>query len=74
MSGRKTPYTETGIKRKRCFRCGKQASQQWQICADGNIYRAICDECDIALNKLVLKWMGFKDWKRKIVAYKPIDL
>lgn len=56
---RKTPYTEIGIKRLQCFRCGKQANQQWQICADDNQYRPICDECDIELNDLVIDFMGF---------------
>jgi len=66
---RKKPYTEIGIKRIKCFRCGKQATQQWQICSDDNQYRGICDNCDIELNKLVLKFMGFKDYKDKIKKY-----
>jgi hypothetical protein len=67
---RKKPYTQIGIKRLKCFRCGKQAEHQWQICADNNIFRPICRECDIALNELVLKWMGFHDWEDKIEKYK----
>ena len=66
---RKKPYTEIGIKRLKCFRCGKQAVHQWQICSDDNIYRPICQDCDIALNELVLKWFGFKDWKEKVSRY-----
>jgi len=67
---RKKPYTAIGIRRLKCFRCGKQAESQWQICADDRIYRPICRECDIALNEMVLKWMGFPDWKEKIEKYK----
>jgi hypothetical protein len=67
---RKKPYTEIGIRRLKCFRCGKPAMHQWQICADGNQYRPICEECDIALNEMVLKWMGFPDWQEKVAAYK----
>lgn len=67
---RKTPYTRIGVKRLKCFRCGNKAEHQWQICSDNNTYRPICVECDIALNELVLKWFGFKDWETKIVAYK----
>ena len=67
---RKAPYTEIGIRRKKCFRCGHQAKFQWQICADGNQYRPICEECDIALNETVLKFMGFADWKNMIAEYK----
>ena len=67
---RKTPYTEAGIKRKNCFRCQAVASTQWQICADDNIYRPLCLACDIALNKLVLKWMKFPNWEAKLTKYK----
>jgi len=66
---RKTPYTDQGIRRLSCFRCGDQASQQWQICSDDNTWRPICIKCDVALNRMVLKWMGFKDWKFKIASY-----
>jgi hypothetical protein len=29
---------------------------QWQICADGNNYRPLCDTCDVLLNIMVLDW------------------
>lgn len=67
---RRTPYTEIGIRRLGCVRCGEQAVHQWQVCADGNQYRPLCVECDIGLNKLVLQWMGFDDWQDKIEKYK----
>jgi hypothetical protein len=67
---RKKPYTEIGIRRKKCIRCGKQAVFQWQICADDNIYRPVCIGCDIELNEIVLKWAGFKDWEDKLNRYK----
>jgi hypothetical protein len=70
---RKKPYTQIGINRMKCFHCGAKAKHQWQICSDDNIYRPICSECDIALNEMVLKWMGFKDWKEKIDEYKQKD-
>jgi late competence protein required for DNA uptake (superfamily II DNA/RNA helicase) len=70
VSGRKEPYTALGIKRLKCFRCGNKASEQWQICSDGNVYRPICVECDIALNEIVLKWMGFEDAEEKMIRYK----
>jgi transcription elongation factor Elf1 len=66
---RTKPYTKVGIRRLKCFRCGNQASRQWQICSDGNQYRPICDRCDIELNELVLKFMGFDDWEQKIDSY-----
>ena len=67
--GRKKPYTYIGIRRLKCFRCGKQASQQWQVCADGNVYRPICIDCDIALNELVLRFMGACDVEGKMETY-----
>lgn len=64
------PYTEIGIKRKKCFRCGGQAVFQWQICSDDNQYRPICLKCDIELNGMVLKWAGFNNWEKKLNEYK----
>lgn len=67
---RKTPYTQIGISRLKCFRCGEKAIEQWQICSDNNIYRPICLKCDIELNELVLNFMGFHDIAKKMEAYK----
>lgn len=50
-------YTDRGIQRLKCIRCGAKAMFQWQICSDGNNYRPICSECDIKLNRVVLKFM-----------------
>ena len=61
---RKKPYTEIGIKRVPCFRCGKPSSQQWQICALNNEYKGVCNDCDFELNKIVLEFMGIP--KKKI--------
>lgn len=66
---RRKPYTVIGIKRLKCFRCGGVPNQQWQICSDGNQYRPLCVKCDIALNKLTLKFMKFSDWKDKLARY-----
>jgi hypothetical protein len=40
------------------------------VCADGGAYRALCTECDIELNKLVLEWVGDKDADKKIKQYR----
>ena len=71
---RKTPYTEIGIRRLKCFRCENKAQFQWQICSDGNQFRPICLPCDVELNEMVLKFMGFKDWKEMIEKYKAEKL
>ena len=71
MSRRK-PYTEIGIRRLKCSRagCENRAVHQWNICADGNQYRAICSECDIAINELVLRFMGWADAEHKLDTYR----
>ena len=55
---RRKPYTESGIKRVPCSRCGKPSSQQWQICSLYNSYRGLCIACDVELNNLVLKFIN----------------
>lgn len=67
---RRKPYTVIGISRCKCFRCGAKAMYQWQICADGNVYRPVCLKCDVELNEVVLKFMGFPDWEAKMESYK----
>lgn len=69
--GRREPYTEIGVRRLPCVRgCGRKATQQWQICADANLYRPICTECDIELNAMVLRWAGDPDAEMKIATYR----
>jgi hypothetical protein len=70
--GRRKPYTQIGIKRLKCFRCGAQAKYQWQICSDENTFRPVCKVCDIELNELVLRFMRFpeEEIERKMVAYR----
>lgn len=58
---RPEPYTEAGIRRLKCIRCGNPAQYQWQICSDGNNYRPICPSCDVELNAMVLRWMRHPD-------------
>lgn len=55
---RREPYTERGIGAVPCQRCGKPSATQWQICATGNQWAGVCVECDIALNALVVEFMG----------------
>ena len=58
----------------KCQKCKKLFSfkniQSWNICSDGNKLRYICNKCDIELNEVVLKFMGFRNWKAKIKKYK----
>lgn len=59
QQGRKKPYTEKGIKKIPCFCCGGKSNQQWQICSLDNKYYAICNQCDIELNNLVLMFFRY---------------
>jgi len=68
---RKKPYTETGVRRFYCIRCReKQATQQWQICSDGNNYRPICNLCDVELNTEILHFMKDPHRVTKICKYR----
>lgn len=68
-SGRKEPYTEAGVRRLRCVRCGAGARFQWNACSDGNLWRPLCLDCDISVNRLVLEFMRDPDVDKKIDAY-----
>lgn len=71
---RKTPYTEIGIKRLKCFRndCNNKAMYQLQIRADNNVYRPICLDCYIEINKIVLDFMGFDNQVEMMNKYKGL--
>lgn len=73
--GRKEPYSEAGIKRLPCFRCGGPAVHQWSACADGNLWRPLCVPCDVELNEMVLRWMGFTaaEVDERMAAYRSPD-
>lgn len=65
---RRTPYTARGIRRFRCIRgCGRMGEHQWQICADHNVYRPLCLECDVELNEMVMRW-AFGDKREACIA------
>lgn len=68
---RRQPYTEAGITRVHCSRpgCRRRARYQWNVCAAGNVYRAVCPECDVALNDLVLDWADEPEREALIRAY-----
>ena len=68
--GRRRPYTAAGVRRLPCFRCGRPASYQWSVCADGNLYRPVCEDCDVALNDLALRFMRDPERVAKIKAYR----
>lgn len=70
MPCRRKPYTQIGIRRVPCFRCGRPAEHQWQICADGNLWRPLCTHCDVAINDCVLRFMRDPNRKTKMRRYR----
>lgn len=68
--GRKRPYTTIGVRRLPCVRCGQPASRQWQVCADNNLWRPLCAECDVQANELVLIFMGDPKIMQKMRRYR----
>ncbi len=69
MTRRRKPYTESGIRRVPCMRCGAPSETQWQICADGNVFRGLCARCDVALNDLVLGFVKHPNRHALMAAY-----
>ncbi|MCK8788009.1 hypothetical protein M0638_27000 [Roseomonas sp. NAR14] len=67
---RRKPYTALGIRRVPCFRCGEPSRFQWDICADGNTPRGLCVACDVALNEMVLRWVGDPEADAKMASYR----
>ena len=49
--------------------CNNRAKFQWTICGDNNCFRPICEQCDIELNEMVLKWMGFESVEPMMKRY-----
>ena len=66
---RTKPYTPTGIRRVPCARCDKPSRYQWQICADDRVFRGLCEECDIELNAMVMRWVWGDTREADIAAY-----
>lgn len=68
---RTKPYTAEGIKRVNCCvkGCTQKAHAQWQICADSHVYRPICLDHDVELNRMTLEWIGDPDVEAKMTKY-----
>jgi hypothetical protein len=64
------PYTQRGIGRVPCLRCGRPSTQQWSICSLRNRYFGICDACDILLNATVLRFMRIPDRAARLAGYR----
>lgn len=49
--------------------CGREAHASWGGCADQNIIRPLCAECDVLLNYLALIWWGDPQAQEKMRVY-----
>jgi NAD-dependent SIR2 family protein deacetylase len=64
------PYTRRSIKRAQCVRCGERASDAFTICAAGTHRQLpVCKECDIAINAMIVRFLGFPDAEQMIETY-----
>lgn len=68
--GRKTPYTEIGISRVPCLRCGAPAAEQFNICALDGRFVPVCVECDVLLNALVLDFLDAPKKDERLRLYR----
>jgi hypothetical protein len=59
--------------RKHCRICGERGTERWDIrvCADGRRPRSfmLCDGCDVAVNGLILLFLGDKTAMKKLRRY-----
>lgn len=67
--GRVKPYTERGISRVSCIKCGQPSKYQWSICSNKNRNLAVCIGCDIELNKIFLNFANFSNKKELLQTY-----
>ncbi len=68
-TGRRKAYTEIGISRVPCSRCGKPSVHQWQVCANGNRYLGVCTDCDMDLNRVALEFMRVPNIEELLKRY-----
>lgn len=69
FAGRRQPYTQIGIRRVPCRRCGAPSFHQWQVCANGNRWLGVCEPCDLELNRLALEFMRVPNAEALLAAY-----
>ncbi len=67
--GKTKPYTARQIVKLACVCCGQPAKYQWNCCADGNVWRPICPECDILMNEIMLSLVRDPDRYQKMLDY-----
>lgn len=64
---RRKPYTDRGIARVPCARCGNPSKFQWSCCAVNNKWMPLCLDCDIGLNRVALNYVIGKEKAKPFV-------
>jgi hypothetical protein len=68
--GRAERYLADEITDVPCLRCGEPSKQQFNVCANGGHFVPLCPACDVALNELVLTWLGVENTDALMAAYR----
>lgn len=73
---RRVPYTERGLSRVQCTRCGGRSVAQWgaKACAAGGEtgYYGLCAACDVALNAMLLRFLGVEGAEGLVERYREM--
>lgn len=69
MIGRRQPYTQAEIGKIKC-RCGRPGAFQWNCCALDNRWVAVCVDCDIGMNEMVLAFFRVPERARLLARYR----
>lgn len=69
MIGRDKPYTRAEIRKVKC-QCGKLSRYQWNCCALDNRWVALCKDCDLAMNEMVLAFFRVKGRAKLMDKYR----
>ena len=56
---RTKPYKD--VTKAKCTRCGAKAIANWETCALGKRYVALCEPCDVELNRVALTFVIGKE-------------
>lgn len=67
-STRRRPYTQRGIRRVPCVKCGAPSAHQWRICST-DAWTAVCRRCDITINRKIATWAFGSDAKPLLRRY-----
>jgi len=82
MPGKKDkPYTKKGIRKAPCVRCDdekhgheKLACYQVHVDAEPGWWRPLCESCALALQRLMLEFLGVPELDEKLLEFREKEL